>query len=974
MNIFPLWRINSIHSSISCGGELRVYKIGDGCALRALIWLLVVVSQQLIAQQPDKLISFDIPQERAELSLTKFAEQADRTFVFPYDQVEGIMTNRLIGDFTLEVAINQLLEGTDLSPAFSDDGLLTIKVEENEMNLRQKTGIMASLLASLGITVDIAVAQDTGGQAQIRTLEEIVVTARKREESLTDVPVAISVLTETAIAEAGIDEIGEIMNNTVGMVYNERDGNRASAQPGVRGITSITGGPSQTIERISTFIDGMPMVGPQATIQFVDVAGVEVYRGPQSAVFGRAVFAGALNYSLREPSLTDSEGAINSQIGQDGRSAVSGYYSAPIVEDVLGFYLSAARDKYDGPDSIMSTDGYRMGSRDTEHYSGAFTYEPTDALSMTLRYTSTMLDDGPAADYNLDPALDSNIIPSPAGTFDAPIYAGELDYIEDPVLARNFCFNEGLAFQDCVRDPGWELERERLAFNLDYDLDNGHSLSFRTFTSEDTIFDIDDQDNTAVGGAADNNPASRNAVNMGTDVQIEEDYYELIWTSPDAERLRYTLGFSSYDYTSDTTEWFRHPSSTLNGTEAEGTGRGDSEFNISNTGVFAGVFYDLTDELTLSFEGRQQQDDISANDPDPTDAFVPEAKSSSFLPRLSLTYAMSEEINLYAQYAEGVQPATVNAQAVNTQQRALAAALEGLVVDGETLTSAEPFLDGLISVEEEVLYNYEVGMKGVFLDGRMNLNVALFQIETDGYAETQNMFFNPAGSDLTAVVDALNALPGIDGVGNTSLRVRGSLNTGDLISRGFEVDGAYLLNDNWELSGQLTYLNTKFDSACIPIGADFGLDDSTLDLPGGVSLPCTTVDGNAFPLVPELQYGLAATYTDELSNGMDWFARLDMRFEDEQYLDWFESGWLPSSTKFNLRAGINVGAMRLEAYVENLTDDRTPYGGHYSPDRKQVIAVYSPPLGYRNQPQDSTGLNIAVAPPREIGLKVSLNF
>ena len=100
-------------------------------------------------------------------------------------------------------------------------------------------------------------------------LEEVVVTARKREESLIDVPVAISAFTEASILEAGIDELGDVLDNTVGMVYNERDGNRSQAYPGVRGIKNFVGGGSA---RVSTFIDSMPVAGPQATIQFVDLA------------------------------------------------------------------------------------------------------------------------------------------------------------------------------------------------------------------------------------------------------------------------------------------------------------------------------------------------------------------------------------------------------------------------------------------------------------------------------------------------------------------------------------------------------------------------------------------------------------------------------------------------------------------------------------------------------------------------------
>lgn len=145
----------------------NTYKNRNICVFQVLIFLLVLTSQSIVAQEPTDLISFDIPQQTAELSLTIFAEQADRTLVFPYDKVKGRITNRLVGEFTFEDAINRLLEGVSLFSSFSDDGLLTIKIEENEMNLRQKSGFMASLLAVLGASTEMAVAQESDAEDAI---------------------------------------------------------------------------------------------------------------------------------------------------------------------------------------------------------------------------------------------------------------------------------------------------------------------------------------------------------------------------------------------------------------------------------------------------------------------------------------------------------------------------------------------------------------------------------------------------------------------------------------------------------------------------------------------------------------------------------------------------------------------------------------------------------------------------------------
>ena len=946
------------------------------CRVMTLVLLVAAAAAQ--GQDTEPEYDIHLPEQDAASALEQLAEQTGALTLFPYDLAAGRTTNAVVGRFTLPDALELLLTDTGLSGGLSEKRVISISaiaaaesaeevaIVEREiggMGTSSNNGVMAAVL---GFFVGVGSAQQVSaqedGQVQARVLEEVVVTARKREESLIDVPVAISAFTEDALLEAGIDEMGDVLDNTAGMVYNERDGNRSSAYPGVRGIKNFVGGGSA---RVSTFVDSMPVAGPQASIQFVDVAGVEVYRGPQSAVFGRSVFAGAINYILRQPSVDEQSGAINGQLGEDGRSLLSGWYSTPIVEDTVGLYVSASTDSYDGPGGVLSTDGYKMGNRDTTYYSAALSFEPTDNFSMTFRATHTMLDDGPAPDYNLDPAGDRNIVLSPTPGM-APLYFGELDYVEDAPLRRNFCYNEGLPDQNCIRDPGWELERNRLAFDASLGLDNGHTLTFRAFDSDDFVFSHDDQDNT------DEAFGPMSVVNMGGETAIDEQYVELVWTSPDDRRLRYTVGVSAYDYYRYGEGYFIHPSATIDGM---GSAPGIGTTDVSYSGVFAGVFYDLTDNLTVSLEGRQQEDAIVANDPNPNDDNVPESISDTFLPRLAINYAVSDTLNLYAQFAEGVQPATINTQAVGTQQRAIAAAFEGLVVDGITYSSQVPFLDDVLAVDEEVLTSYEVGLKGTFLDGRLNLAAALFSIETDGYAENANLFFFPEGSDSNSVLNALEAVGMATGNGllqnlsDTSVRVRGSVNIADVQSSGLELEGAYLLGENWEFSGHFTQLNSSFGTGCAPIGADFGLQLQDLVLASGGTMACTDISGSDFPFIPPIQYGLAATYRDQFANGWDWFGRLDMRYEDEQYMDWFEAGWLPASTKLNFRAGISTGRLRAEFYVVNLTDDRTPLGAQYEPDRKEVANF----TGNRG-PTNNTGLNVALAYPREAGLRFSLNF
>lgn len=933
-------------------------------------WLILILLFGLSSHAVAQTFLFDVSQQSADGALTELADQADITVVFDYDLVSQYQSNSLAGVYSISEAVELILEGIPLKHEFGGGDHLVITSDNNPgenttMVNSSNRRILGAVLGFLAGTTGVSsvTAQDAGGPALV--LEEILVTARKREESLQDVPVAISVITDTAIAEAGIDELGDVLNMSPGMVYNERDGNRQTALPGVRGIKTFTD-PGAGVQRVSSFVNGMPVAGSQATIQFVDVENVEVYRGPQSAVFGRSVYAGAVNYNLRQASLNEADGNISAQFGENGRQGLSAWGTTSIIEDVLGIYGSFSTDSWDGPNGLVSTNQFdpteqvKMGSRETDYYSVALAFEPTDTLSMSLRYSNTELDDGPAADYNLDPATDPNLIQEQPGY--AGIYVGELQFDDSPVLRRNFCAWDG----DCITDPGWELERDRLEFDVDAGFGGGN-LALKVFHSEDTVFTVDDQDNTDRDPLAPPHPANgMGAVNMGNDTAIEEDYAEVIWTSPDDARLRYTLGYSNYSYDSSSVAQWPHPTSdTIDG---DGGAPSGSSLSIKNTGFFGGLFYDVTDHLTLSVEARQQTDKIEG-----TSATI---ETDSFLPRFAANYALTDNVNVYAQFSKGVQPAAINAGTQGQAQIDAAAALDAI---GAT-TGASALLQDLAIVPEEELTNFEIGFKGTFLDGRAQLNGAIFNIDVEGYTESLNMFFWPIDQDLFTIQADLDTYACANGiatlcgaVGDTTARVRGPVVVGDLESNGLELGGAYLLSENVTLEGAFTYLNTKFGDACNPGYSidSYNLDDDVLTLAGGGELGCVNISGNTFPYAPKVQFNLAATYEGSLSANWDYFTRVGARHESKQFMDHRELGWIPSSTLWDLRAGVSNDTTRVELYVTNLTDDRTPLGAQYEPDRDEIARNFVGPLC---RPGCMTGPNIVVAPGREAGVRLSYSF
>ena len=152
--------------------------------LVVILMLLSLFSTAGLATEMDTCnkVYFDIPQQRADLSLTQFAEQADLTLIFPYDIVRKEIANRLVGCFSTDVAVRKLLAGTALQPVFNDQGLLAsitngnTEIEDDRMNIKKTTGIAAIFMALFaGPSANAQDSSDVVNEEEL-VLEEIVVT------------------------------------------------------------------------------------------------------------------------------------------------------------------------------------------------------------------------------------------------------------------------------------------------------------------------------------------------------------------------------------------------------------------------------------------------------------------------------------------------------------------------------------------------------------------------------------------------------------------------------------------------------------------------------------------------------------------------------------------------------------------------------------------------------------------------------
>lgn len=242
----------------------------------------------------------------------------------------------------------------------------------------------AFVLAAAAFSPDSAQAQDPGAQ-NVGMLDEIVVTARRREENLQDVPLSISVVTAAEIQERGIRSIADLVQTNSSMNIDE------GFAPGdtrivIRGLSPTRGRPN-----VASLVDGIDISSENigtaggsmlATPRLVDAEQIEVVKGPQSALFGRSAFAGAINYITKDPS-DEFEAAIGLDANDGEEYSGTASLSFPVTEK-LGVRLNGVWWDEKGFYKNSITGGNVGGG---DGLGGALTvkWEPTDNLSFKFR-------------------------------------------------------------------------------------------------------------------------------------------------------------------------------------------------------------------------------------------------------------------------------------------------------------------------------------------------------------------------------------------------------------------------------------------------------------------------------------------------------------------------------------------------------------------------------------------------------------
>ncbi|OFI36263.1 TonB-dependent receptor [Alteromonas lipolytica] len=774
-----------------------------------------------------------------------------------------------------------------------------------------RLSIIAGVIIS-ALQPALAQEEEKGADNQI---EKIEVTARKRSESIQEIPLAVSALISDDIEKRGIIQVSDLADNAPGLVVSNNYSGKTdrSVQTFIlRGFT-----PSGSQATTSMFIDGVPVSSTTAVSSIGSPERIEILRGPQAAYFGRNTFAGAVNVVNKEPN-KEWAGSVEATVGNYSYARLRGEIEGTLIDDKLAFRASIENYEKDGAWDNHGADGGTLGDQKTTMGNLYILATPTEDLTIKAFGFYSHDDDGPAASalvaaYNINDYSGNRLVSAQSNceiNGGNPYICGELPAKVDP-LSYNTRLPEdsvlkvpSLRLTDLdINDYGMERETYHAHLVVDYDIaGTDFSVSSLTGVNNEEWVIINDIDHYY---SSDYNFAYM------SERRVEDFSQELRLSYAGDGPLTGTVGLSYLDAESQTGAAYTIFQPFFDYTFAPA--QGGTAFN-KTTGLFFGLSYELSDKATLSAEGRYQRDKVSSETA--TGALEAEATYNNFLPRVIVDYKFTDDLMAYATYSKGVNPSRFNTVLSTYLPEVRAAAEEA----GITL-----------AVQPEEVDNFEIGVKGTALGGSMTY--------------VADVYF----ADWTNQTNQLNGTIMVDGFQET---YAGYANTGGVEITGLEGELNWMITSNLRLNASGAY-----------IGSDIQ-EFTSVNLTRLVGY--TDFSGNEMPGVSKQSGNIGLQYSDYMGD-YDYFARVDYSYKSGMYTSEANLTETPDIHKVNLRAGVTFGNLSVQAYVKNVFDN-----DDYTYARDYNILGY--PEGVNSGFAGYTAILGSLQEPRTVGLTVKYTF
>lgn len=840
-------------------------------------------------------------------------------------------------------------------------------LQQNIPPIHLKLSTIARLVSSFCLALSVGVsapgwARDTDTVAEdgenrafdpASILDRIIVTVRRVEEIGATVPLTIRVIDEEEILRSGISGIDDVARVTPGMTY-DIGGFPNDTRPAVRGMQAERGRPS-----VAIMLDGLDLSGENLAISggtagvvsdLIDLERIEVVKGPQTTLYGRNAFAGAVNYVSRLPSDT-LEGSILLEAAEFSRRRAVGTVSGPIVDGLLSYRINAAYRENSRIWTNPETGG-PLGVERFEGIAGVLRFTPGDRWDINLRYRTSSTDNSDSATAFV-PA--NTRLPVPNGTFAAgppgtpaqpcpPNLAGQPPQVVQACTRGTVTGPIQASINDVQMGLNEETGRPPAGLDLDQQLvtlDAAWSTDFGTLRY--TFGWIDNQSYIETDGDFTNFPGPPGPVFALSSLQkleYEDERFDhnLFWTQSfgafdlllGAQHLR-----EESTLTNASIFWLRNPNSPFAGPPFFFLAQQISDPNpvrirrdTEYSALYGSLRWSVTDTVRLGLETRYNYDRIDyeisgftrqdtslvglqpvclpgipqgatfagvpgPNVPPPgTVQGCPVSETLSYrewTPRFTIDWTLSDNLMLYANAARGFKPGGFN---VN---ETISLAGQGYLPE---------FLDA-----------YEVGFKSRMPGLKMVIEGALF---FNDYTDQQiGIQRNQEGASGTIV-----AVPGI-------------INAASVESKGFELTADWLVLDRLNLSLGYAFTDASFnnyvqgpapttDPAAFAACGVLEGQTSSPQIRAEAGNPCADYSGNKVPKNARHALNFGAIYRAPLgSTGNNWFLELNGQYRSKRYLDEANLAWMPSYTNLNLQAGVEFERFKLIGFITNLTDDDT---------------------------------------------------
>ncbi|MBT5202455.1 MAG: TonB-dependent receptor [Gammaproteobacteria bacterium] len=737
---------------------------------------------------------------------------------------------------------------------------------------------------------------------EVRAIEEVIVTAERRAESLQSVAVAVTAFTGEDLDAQGIVDIKGITERTPGFTMGVF--NPGQPQFYIRGIGSNEDGAGGD-QSVIIFVDEV-YIGRSAgsDLDLFDLERVEVLRGPQGTLFGKNVIGGAVSLITKKPS-ENNETVLQATVGNLKAMTLRGLASGEIAENVYGkiSFSSRRREGYvksmisQYPEYFPSVSSNLLGDFDqhninSDSFRGALRFIPSDRMEVNLTANYSTMDR--------------------AGPSYKSIGPGGIPFSADAALLPNYVDN---IHQNLLEDPG--LSRNDIfGFTARIDYEISDSMSFSSLTSYRTV-EADQQwflstPNLTALRLSSGIPQVPLYLVGSNDYSDDSDTFthEFRLTGS-TDRLDFVAGVYFMNEQTD-----RNETSPIGLSFSDGAGGiafsipvldgGDLQENETDSYSFFGqVSFNLTDDLSVTLGGRKTWDEKNisrlgtptATSPNRIFDFTTGKKWNAFTGKFGIEWQATDDLFVYATAAEGFKSGGYQGAAATYE------------------AASTPF-----NPEEALLI--ELGIKAEFWDNRIRLNTAIFSTDYEDLQILQLLVENAAPPGTSGQLITQNAA-------NADIE-------------GVEVEFTIIPSDKITIQGSYTHLDTAFSDFFLPEG--FGPPTD----PTGVPTVSPDRTGNSLRNAPENAYNILVRYDTELSNGGGLALQADFRHKDKVYQDpdVLEFAAVPEYDVVDLRATYTFPNGNVDATLWSRNAADEDYYLHNWPLQGSGQATPAPPRTY----------------------------